>query len=220
MAEQRNEFIIKPYFSQFNFTESWLQDQARKGLVLKDYDMSRYTFKEGDASNRRYRIMPVGLFRRRKEIKKWESAGWMHFPTGLGAQMFYTDDEALPEVYPSKDGFRKAMSFNIASTIFWIVLAAILISLWIKLQIDDIFMSGSFDTSEIVFLSMCAIPLLTFWVYGVLSGIQYVYTLLNSKPINHNVPYQRNLKVSKILFYGLFVSLGLCIVGGILFCFI
>ena len=77
MVEQKNEFTIKPYFSQFNFTESWLQDQARQGLILKDYDMGRYTFKAGDASTRRYRVMPVGLFRRRKEIKKWESAGWM-----------------------------------------------------------------------------------------------------------------------------------------------
>ena len=220
MAEQKNEFTIKPYFLQFNFTESWLQDQARKGLILTDYDMGRYTFKEGDVSNRRYRVMPVGLFRRRKEIKKWEDCGWKNFPTGLGAQIFYTDDEALPEVYPSKDGFRKAMSFNIASTIFWIVLAVVCIAIWVKLQINDIFISGDFDTSEIVFLSMCIVPLLTYWVCGALSGIQYVYTILNSKPINHNVPYQRNLQVSKILYYGLFVSLGLCIVGGILFCFI
>lgn len=220
MNEHNNDITIKPYFSQFNFTESWLQDEARKGLILTDFDMGRYTLTAGAASNRRYRIMPIGLLRRKKEITKWESAGWNHFPTGLGAQIFYTDNDDLPEVYPTKDAFRKAMCWTIVSTIFWIVLAAVLVAIWVKIQIDDIFLSECFDTREIVFLIMCIIPLLTYWVYGVLAGIQYAYTLLNNKPIDHNIPYQKNLKISKTLYYGLFVTLGLCFIGGILFCFI
>lgn len=220
MTDQKNEFTIRPNFSQYNFAESWLQDQARNGLILKNFDMGRYTFISGDANNRRYRIMPVGLLRRKKEIKKWEDCSWKNFPTGLGAQIFYTDDENLPEVYPTKNDFRKAMNFEIAKTIFWTVISTVAIVIISKSIIEEIFLSKVFNIGESIFLTMCYIPLVAFWIYGVLGGIQYVYTLLNDKPVNHDLPYQRNLKISKTVFYGLFVGLGLCLVGGILFCFV
>ena len=80
--------------------QNWLEDLARKGLLLTYTGYLIYDFEYGELTERRYRILPE----KRKKIEQeeldiYESCGWTCVRGTHGSTVFYTDDHNAPEPF-------------------------------------------------------------------------------------------------------------------------
>lgn len=80
--------------------QNWLEDLARKGLLLTYTGYLIYDFAYGEPTERRYRILPE----KRKKIEQeeldiYESCGWTCVRGMHGSTVFYTDDHNAPEPF-------------------------------------------------------------------------------------------------------------------------
>lgn len=80
--------------------QNWLEDMARKGLLLTYTGYLIYDFAYGEPTERRYRILPE----KRKKIEQekldiYESCGWTCVRGTHGSTVFYTDDQNAPEPF-------------------------------------------------------------------------------------------------------------------------
>ena len=80
--------------------QNWLEDLARRGLLLTYTGYLIYDFAYGEPTERRYRILPE----KRKKIEQekldiYESCGWTCVRGTHGSTVFYTDDQNAPEPF-------------------------------------------------------------------------------------------------------------------------
>lgn len=80
--------------------QNWLEDMARKGLLLTYTGYLIYDFAYGEPTGRRYRILPE----KRKKIEQeeldiYESCGWTCVRGTHASTVFYTDDQNAPEPF-------------------------------------------------------------------------------------------------------------------------
>lgn len=80
--------------------QNWLEDLARKGLLLTYTGYLIYDFAYGEPTERRYRILPE----KRKKIEQeeldiYESCGWTCVRGTHASTVFYTDDQSAPEPF-------------------------------------------------------------------------------------------------------------------------
>ena len=80
--------------------QNWLEDLARKGLLLTYTGYLIYDFAYGEPTERRYRILPE----KRKKIEQeeldiYESCGWTCVRGTHASTVFYTDDQNAPEPF-------------------------------------------------------------------------------------------------------------------------
>lgn len=80
--------------------QNWLEDLARKGLLLTYTGYLIYDFAYGEPTERRYRILPE----KRKKIEQeeldiYESCGWTCVRGTHASTVFYTDDHNAPEPF-------------------------------------------------------------------------------------------------------------------------
>ena len=80
--------------------QNWLEDLARKGLLLTYTGYLIYDFEYGEPTERRYQILPE----KRKKIEQeeldiYESCGWTCVRGTHASTVFYTDDQNAPEPF-------------------------------------------------------------------------------------------------------------------------
>ena len=80
--------------------QNWLEDMARRGLLLTYTGYLIYDFAYGEPTGRRYRILPE----KRKKIEQeeldiYESCGWTCVRGTHASTVFYTDDQNVPEPF-------------------------------------------------------------------------------------------------------------------------
>ena len=80
--------------------QNWLEDLARKGLLLTYTGYLIYDFAYGEPTERRYRILPE----KRKKIEQeeldiYESCGWTCVRGTHASTVFYTDDQNVSEPF-------------------------------------------------------------------------------------------------------------------------
>ena len=80
--------------------QNWLEDMARRGLLLTYTGYLIYDFAYGEPTERRYRILPE----KRKKIEQeeldiYESCGWTCVRGTHASTVFYTDDQNVPEPF-------------------------------------------------------------------------------------------------------------------------
>ena len=80
--------------------QNWLEDMARRGLLLTYTGYLIYDFAYGEPTERRYRILPE----KRKKIEQeeldiYESCGWTCVRGTHASTVFYTDDQNVSEPF-------------------------------------------------------------------------------------------------------------------------
>ena len=80
--------------------QNWLEDMAKKGLLLTYTGYFLYDFEYGEPTERRYRILPE----KRKKIEQeeldiYESCGWTCVRGTHASTVFYTDDQSAHEPF-------------------------------------------------------------------------------------------------------------------------
>ena len=102
--------------------QNWLEDMARRGLLLTYTGYLIYDFAYGEPTERRYRILPE----KRKKIEQeeldiYESCGWTCVRGTHASTVFYTDDQNAPEpftdVVTEKKYYVKRLLYTFITTI-------------------------------------------------------------------------------------------------------
>jgi len=111
--------------------QNWLEDLARKGLLLTYTGYLIYDFAYGEPTERRYRILPE----KRKKIEQeeldiYESCGWTCVRGTHASTVFYTDDQNAPEPFTDVVTEKKYYVKRLFSALISSIVTAIYI-LWI-----------------------------------------------------------------------------------------
>ena len=111
--------------------QNWLEDLARKGLLLTYTGYLIYDFEYGEPTERRYRILPE----KRKKIEQeeldiYESCGWTCVRGTHASTVFYTDDQNAPEPFTDAVTEKKYYVKRLFSALISSIVTAIYI-LWI-----------------------------------------------------------------------------------------
>lgn len=111
--------------------QNWLEDLARKGLLLTYTGYLIYDFAYGEPTERRYRILPE----KRKKIEQeeldiYESCGWTCVRGTHASTVFYTDDQNAPEPFTDAVTEKKYYVKRLFSALISSIFTAIYI-LWI-----------------------------------------------------------------------------------------
>lgn len=111
--------------------QNWLEDLARRGLLLTYTGYLIYDFAYGEPTERRYRILPE----KRKKIEQeeldiYESCGWICVRGTHASTVFYTDDQNVPEPFTDAVTEKKYYVKRLFSTLITSIFTAIYI-LWI-----------------------------------------------------------------------------------------
>lgn len=111
--------------------QNWLEDMARKGLLLTYTGYLIYDFAYGEPTERRYRILPE----KRKKIEQeeldiYESCGWTCVRGTHASTVFYTDDQNAPEPFTDAVTEKKYYVKRLFSALISSIFTAIYI-LWI-----------------------------------------------------------------------------------------
>ena len=102
--------------------QNWLEDLARKGLLLTYTGYLIYDFAYGEPTERRYRILPE----KRKKIEQeeldiYESCGWTCVRGTHASTVFYTDDQNVSEPFTDavteKKYYVKSLLYTFITTI-------------------------------------------------------------------------------------------------------
>ena len=111
--------------------QNWLEDLARKGLLLTYTGYLIYDFAYGEPTERRCRILPE----KRKKIEQeeldiYESCGWTCVRGTHASTVFYTDDQNAPEPFTDAVTEKKYYVKRLFSALISSIVTAIYI-LWI-----------------------------------------------------------------------------------------
>ncbi len=156
--------------------QNWLEDMARKGLLLTYTGYLIYDFAYGDPTERRYRILPE----KRKKIEQeeldiYESCGWTCVRGTHASTVFYTDDQNAPEPFTDVVTEKKYYVKRLFSTLITSILTAIYI-LWILrpnaysfiLNPVDYYYQLAAQPSPLICLYLVICPLLVLFYLGII----------------------------------------------------
>jgi hypothetical protein len=202
--------------------ESWFSDMAARGLMLKKMGLNFAHFTKGQKKKIRYRIdvsMDKEITEERKEI--YSLCGW-DFVTSYGEFNVFSSPEEVnaPELHtdPAEQAYTlDHLHKKFKSTAFFMSIGTVLFILLV-------FADYRIDPS--IYLSMLdgritqQIILIIVYLYLVYNSIEAAIsigtlrkTLSEGRPINHNAPWKRKLRLRKIVSS---IYILLLIIGGII----
>lgn len=202
----------------FNYMESWLEDMACKGLLLKRQNLFTSEFEEGAPSYGKYRIIPVKYKKLpTEECKSYKEAGWIHIPASIEISIFYNDDPNASELcelcendYLYNRRTQRALRTNAILSI------ALLVLLSVNFYIDSASLNAygfgsmhALDISIVGFvtiLSLAAAAVTTI-VLGSVSGIRSYAKIRKKGVIEHGLSYDKVIMRCRIAYILLAISL-------------
>jgi len=156
--------------------QNWLEDLARRGLLLTYTGYLIYDFAYGEPTERRYRILPE----KRKKIEQeeldiYESCGWTCVRGTHASTVFYTDDQNAPEPFTDAVTEKKYYVKRLFSTLITSIVTAIYI-LWILrpnaysfiLNPVDFYYQLADQLSPLICLYLVICPLLVLFYLGII----------------------------------------------------
>lgn len=194
---------------EFEYMESYLEDMARKGLLLDNFGIVNAYFNEGEPCNRRYRIVPKILKSlKTDEISLYEEFGW-HFVCkkgGTGLNILYTDDPNAPELFTDMVSFRSyAKKYAITGFISILLMLFYLINPFNTFT--EIFQeSGILHTIDEMGVFIIAVMMLTLLLLVavveafVITQFSVAFRILTAKTMRRSIEYKGRLKFHKVTF--------------------
>lgn len=109
MIKKRNVFNIYEY----DYEECWINEMARKGLLLTEYRKGFLWFEESDNTHRRYCIIPKNKEDFvQEEILLYLDEGWKPAFGFDGKTYFYTDDMDAPSLFTDEASYADYLKKN------------------------------------------------------------------------------------------------------------
>ena len=156
--------------------QNWLEDLARRGLLLTYTGYLIYDFAYGEPTERRYRILPEKSKKiEQEELDIYESCGWTCVRGTHASTVFYTDDQNAPEPFTDVVTEKKYYVKRLFSTLITSIFTAIYI-LWILrpnaysfiLNPVDYYYQLAAQPSPLICLYLVICPLLALFYLGII----------------------------------------------------
>ena len=165
--------------------QNWLEDMARRGLLLTYTGYLIYDFAYGEPTERRYRILPE----KRKKIEQeeldiYESCGWTCVRGTHASTVFYTDDQNAPEPFTDAVTKKKYYVKRLFSALITSIVTVIY-TLWILrsnaysfiLNPVDFYYQLADQPSPIICLYLVICPLLVLFYLGIFKYARLIWQL-------------------------------------------
>lgn len=193
--------------------QNWLEDLARRGLLLTYTGYLIYDFAYGEPTGRRYRILPE----KRKKIEQeeldiYESCGWTCVRGTHASTVFYTDDQNAPEPFTDVVTEKKYYVKRLFSTLITSILTAIYI-LWILrpnaysfiLNPVDYYYQLAAQPSPLICLYLVICPLLVLFYLGIIFKYARLIWQLKSETFKRTYGFKARRYVNMILINAIIV---------------
>ncbi len=193
--------------------QNWLEDMARRGLLLTYTGYLIYDFAYGEPTERRYRILPE----KRKKIEQeeldiYESCGWTCVRGTHASTVFYTDDQNVPEPFTDVVTEKKYYVKRLFSTLITSIFTAIYI-LWILSPISKGFVLNPVDfyyqladqPSPLICLYLVICPLLVLFYLGIIFKYVRLIWQLKRETFKRTYSFKTRRYVNMILINAIIV---------------
>lgn len=130
--------LLPYYLYQIDAIESWLDDQAKKGLFLTDV-RSRLTmgFEKGEPRLVRYRIdvkQNPGTYGEKERVADYKELGWEYVCELAGdLDIYRCDDPTVPELNTDEETLHEVLDKKLKSRYMWRTVSLCLLPLWLIL---------------------------------------------------------------------------------------
>ena len=157
--------------------QNWLEDMAKKGLLLTYTGYLIYDFACGEPAERRYRILPEKRKRiEQEELDIYESCGWTCVRGTHATTVFYTDDQSAPEPFTDAISERKYYVKRIGLALITSTLMTFTILMNIMLNAKgyifnpvDLYYQIADKPSPIIFIYLVMMPTLALFCLMIIS---------------------------------------------------
>ena len=200
-------------YQTFDFMESWYEDLAQKGLVVKEAGGLFSAFEESKPTKRKYRILPISIMNISDEEKDlFDASGWKYVSTTGDMSLFYNDNLDAEEIYTDDDSWKKRYKKSLVLNIIVIPIAV----LWIILAVKNFFWFsdpiGPYHTwdvsiSDFVIVGICCLSMVLYWIKRIIDCLHFSRKMNNYMRINHNISYKHERNIWKIIYIGLIAPL-------------
>lgn len=193
--------------------QNWLEDLARRGLLLTYTGYLIYDFAYGEPTERRYRILPE----KRKKIEQeeldiYESCGWTCVRGTHASTVFYTDDQNAPEPFTDVVTEKKYYVKRLFSTLITSIFTAIYI-LWILrpnaysfiLNPVDYYYQLAAQPSPLICLYLVICPLLVLFYLGIIFKYARLIWQLKRETFKRTYGFKARRYVNMILINAIIV---------------
>ena len=202
------------YFSpdRFNYYESWLEDMARQGLILREQKSFICEFEVGEATECKYRVIPGKASDISPEERSlYEEAGWKYIPS-KGQAIFCNKDPNATELFTDIDSWRKRTKKYRIGRILGLL--ALLI-FWISYVIISRLSSGSqwnlgsthtldIDVVLVISVACCCFGLIIMLICDINGLLGFLHSTSNNK-VEHNLPYTKAINQGRLAYMSLIV---------------
>lgn len=128
--------LLPYYLYQIDAIESWLDDQAKKGLFLTDV-RSRLTmgFEKGEPRPVRYRIdvkQNPGTYGEKERVADYKELGWEYVCELAGdLDIYRCDDPTVPELNTDEETLHEVLDKKLKSQTIWSIVRLCAIPVWL-----------------------------------------------------------------------------------------
>lgn len=145
--------LLPYYLIQIDAIESWLDDQAKKGLFLTEFARPGVMhFEKGEPRTVRYRIdvkRDIGTYGEKERIADYQEFGW-RYVCELAADMdvYRCDDPDAPELNTDEETLHEVLDKKLRSRYVWNGALLCLLPLWLILilrRYSYVYSTGIYD---------------------------------------------------------------------------
>ncbi len=128
---------LLPYYAyQIDAIESWLDDQAKKGLFLTEFARPGVMhFEKGEPRPVRYRIdvkQNTGTYGEKERIADYRELGWEYVCELAGdLDIYRCDDPAVPELNTDEETLHEVLDKKLKSQTVWSIVCLCAIPVWL-----------------------------------------------------------------------------------------
>lgn len=175
----------------FDYVESYLSDMAAKGLVFMRFTGGSVEFEKSSPVKRRYRLIPkIRRTMMNEQIEMYEDAGWHYLCKKADFQLFYCDDEDVPEIFTDGDSFRRQAGRVIVALVAALVMMPLCILFYGNNILAD-YMEGNVGISILLLLALYVVVTI-YWL--LLPWYRGLKKMKHPESIDHGIDYEKKME--------------------------
>lgn len=180
----------------FEYMQSWLEDLARKGLLLTKSGQFVMRFEKGDPVERKYQMAPCTGKMDKEDLHSFESRGWRRVP-GQQLNIFYSDDREAIRPKRTLSNYKDLRQDILFSMLLVIALNIMALGLLTLMNLDSEILEApmhilaNFTYTVFVFSTAFVIFVLVSSITVVIKSLMFFNRVNQSALINEDLDYRK-----------------------------
>ena len=194
------------WYYEFEYLESYLEDKARDGLILKEAGRTILTFEEGEPREMKFRLLPDLGWIKDDEKDFYEESGWRYVGNDR-MPLLANDDADAEELFTDGASF-KSRAKDFQSNTRWLISFSFIWIIYFAFRIyQDIKNPGllhSYEDSNLglwAFGGITAVWFIAFQLFKIVTASKVVKRIQRCEKLRRNInkaEYGRRIRINKI----------------------